>query len=86
MQAKLMRDLVAPADRSLEAEEKAQFRKLPDGSPVHRFQSLLHNLATIVRNTCQSRDTEAGMPTFVIDTQPTENQQRAFQLLKAIKV
>jgi transposase len=84
--AKQLRDPVAPAKRSAQAEEKARRKKQPDGSPLHSFQSLLANLATIVRNTCQSRDVEAGMPSFTIDTQPTENQQKAFQLLKAIKV
>jgi len=44
------------------------------------------NLATIVRNTCQSRDAEVGAPSFTIDTQPTLTQQKAFQLLKEIRV
>jgi transposase len=85
-QAKQVRDPVAPAERSAGAMAKVQSKKRSDGSPVHSFQSLLRNLATIVRNTCQSRDTEAGMPSFIIDTQATENQQKAFQLLKAIKM
>jgi transposase len=85
-QAKQTRDPVAPAKRSTDAEKKAQSKKRPDGSPVHSFQSLLRNLAAIVRNTCQSRDMEAGTPSFIIDTQPTQNQQKAFQLLKAIRM
>jgi len=85
-QAKQTRDPVAPAERSADAEEKAQTKKRSDGSPVHSFQSLLRNLAAIVRNTCQSRDMEAGTPSFIIDTQPTQNQQKAFQLLKAIRM
>ena len=85
-QAKQTRDPVAPAKRSADAEKKAQSKKLPDGSPAHSFQSLLRNLATIVRNTCQSRDMEAGTPSFIIDTQPTQNQLKAFQLLKAIRM
>ena len=85
-QAKRDRDPVAAAERSAEAKEKAQSKKRSDGSPVHSFQSLLHNLATIVRNTCQSRDAVAGTPSFTIDTQPTQNQRKAFQLLKAIKM
>ncbi len=85
-QAKREREPVAPARRSAEAEEKARRKQRPDGSPVHSFQSLLHNLATIVRNTCQSRDAEAGTPSFTIDTQPTRNQRKAFQLLKAIRM
>ena len=85
-QAKRDRDPAAAAERSAEAKEKAQRKKRSDGSPVHSFQSLLHNLATIVRNTCQSRDAEAGTPSFTIDTQPTPNQRKAFQLLKAIRM
>ena len=85
-QAKRERDPGAPAERSAEAEEKAQSKKRSDGSPVHSFQSLLRNLATIVRNTCQSRDAEVNAPAFIIDTQPTLTQQKAFQLLKAIRM
>ena len=85
-QAKQTRDPVAPAERSADAGKKAQTKKRSDGSPVHSFQSLLRNLATIVRNTCQSRDMEAGTPSFIIDTQPTQNQLKAFQLLKAIRM
>ena len=83
-QAKQTRDPVAPAQRSDQAEEKVQSKRLADGSLTHSFQSLLRNLATIVRNTCQSRDAEAGMSSFTIDTQLTKKQQEAFQLLKEI--
>ncbi|SEQ74795.1 hypothetical protein SAMN05421690_100120 [Nitrosomonas sp. Nm51] len=82
--ARLTRDPVAPAIRSPEAQEKAQHKKRPDGTPAHSFQSLLHNLATIVRNTCQSKETDTS--SFTIDTQLTPNQTEAFRLLKDIKV
>jgi transposase len=85
-QAKQTRDPVAPAKRSAAAEEKAKSKQLPDGSPAHSFQTLLRNLASIVRSTCRSKDTDAGTPTFIIDTQQTPNQKKAFQLLKEIKV
>jgi transposase len=85
-QAKQTRDPVAPAKRSAAAEEKAKSKQLPDGSPAHSFQTLLRNLASIVRSTCRSRDAEADTPTFIIDTQLTPNQKKAFQLLKEIKV
>ena len=84
--AKQMRDPVAPAKRSSEAQAKVQCKQLPDGLPVHSFQSLLRNLATIVRNTCQSRDPDGGAPSFTLDTQPTPHQQEAFRLLKDISV
>ncbi len=85
-QAKQTRDPVAPAQRSAQAEKKVQSKLLADGSIAHSFQTLLQNLATIVRNTCQSRDAEAGMSSFTIDTQLTLKQQEAFQLLKEIKM
>ena len=85
-QAKQTRDPVAPAQRSAQAEEKVQSKRLTDESIAHSFQSLLRNLSTIVRNTCQSRDTETGMSSFTIDTQLTQKQQEAFQLLKEIKL
>jgi hypothetical protein len=84
--AKQTRDPVAPAKRSSEAQAKVQCKLLPDGPPVHSFQSLLRNLATIVRNTCQSRDPNKGAPSFTLDTQPTPHQQEAFRLLKNISV
>ncbi len=85
-EAKLDRDPVAPAERSAQAIVKVSSKRLPDGSPVQSFQSLLSNLACLVRNTCLSRDTQADAPSFVIDTQPTPSQQKAFQLLREIKV
>ena len=85
-QAKQTRDPVAPAQRSVQAEEKVQSKRLTDGSIAHSFQSLLRNLATIVRNTCQSRDAEGGMPSFTIDTQLTQKHEEAFRLLKEIKM
>ena len=85
-QAKQTRDPVAPAKRSAAAEEKAKSKQLPDGSPAHSFQTLLRNLSSIVRSTCRSKDADAGTPTFIIDTQLTPNQKKAFQLLKEIKV
>ena len=85
-QAKQERDPVAPAERSTKAAAKVQSKQLSDATPVHSFQSLIRNLATIVRNTCQSRDTDAGTPSLLIDTQPTLTQQKAFQLLKEIRL
>jgi len=85
-QAKHKRDPVAPAERSTAAATKVNSKQLSDGSPVHSFQSLLRSLTRIVRNTCQSRDAEVDAPSFIIDTQPTPNQQKAFRLLKKIKV
>jgi len=85
-QAKQTRDPVAPAERSALAEEKIHSKRLADGSTAHSFQSLLRNMSTIVRNTCQDQDMKTDTPSFTIDTQLTQKQQEAFQLLKEIKM
>ncbi len=46
--------------------------------PVHSFQSLLKDLATIVKNTIEPRP---HVPTFEKVTRPTPLQQRALDLL-----
>ena len=52
-------------------DQQAKQERDPVAPAEHSFQSLLRNLATIVRNTCQSRDAEVNAPAFIIDTQPT---------------
>jgi transposase len=83
--AKDHRDPVRAAQRSPAADKKAQSRRLPDGSPVQSFQTLLKHLATIVRNTCRKKDA-LDTDTFTIDTHPSEYQLRAFELVKKIQV
>lgn len=46
---------------------------------MHSFQTLLGDLATIVKNRIQPAD--KSIPTFDLLTQPTTIQQRAFDLL-----
>lgn len=78
-----MRDPVAPAVRSAEAQAKVARRHHADGTPIHSFPTLLADLATIVRNTCRtSADDEA--PTFTVTTQPTPLQQRARELIATL--
>jgi hypothetical protein len=78
--AELLRDsIVAPAQRSPKAEEKAHTRKTEEGGPVHSFQTLLDDLATIVKNWLQPKI--PGAPTFIRITRATTTQQRAFDLL-----
>lgn len=69
--------IVAPAQRSPRAEAKAHTKTTEDGTPVHSFQSLLRDLATIAKNRIQPEDS----PTFDMCTRPTALQQRAFDLL-----
>jgi hypothetical protein len=84
--AKLIRDPVAPAQRSDEAIKKVQSRTLSDGSPVHSFQTLMATHAGIVRNTCRTPSGGADAPTFVITTTPNPQQKRALELIGQIKM
>jgi hypothetical protein len=81
---KLRASVVAPAQRSPSAQSKAHSKRTQDDLPVHSFQTLLADLATIVSNSVQPKD--ASTPAFDIITVPTALQQRAFDLLQvAIK-
>jgi hypothetical protein len=53
---------------------------------VHSFQSLIKNMATIVRITCRRKDVQKTENTFTIDTLQSEKQAKAFELVKSIKV
>ena len=84
--AKLIRDPVAPAQRSDEAMKKVQSRTLDDGTPVHSFQTLMATLAGIVRNTCRTPSGRADAPTFEITTTHNPQQKRALELIGQIKM
>jgi hypothetical protein len=71
--------VVAPAQRSPRAHRKLETKRTEDGLPVHSFQTLLRDLATLAKNTIQPK--AAGAVTFEQLTQPTPLQQRAFELL-----
>jgi transposase len=71
--------VVAPAQRSVSAQDKAYNKRTPDDQPVHSFQTLLSDLATIVINCVQPND--VTIPAFDIITTPTTLQQRVFDLL-----
>ena len=75
----LRASVVAPAQRSAAAQAKAHNKRTPQDLPVHSFQTLLRDLATIVSNRVQPKD--AATPAFDIITIPTTLQQRAFDLL-----
>jgi hypothetical protein len=70
---------VAKALRSERAEHKAHTKLAADGSPVHCFQTLLKDLATLAKNTLQPKDGSAKP--FEMITTPTPLQQRALDLL-----
>ncbi len=71
-------DVVAPARRSASALAKARTQRLADDTPVHSFDSLLDQLATLTRNTVRIPNTSA---TFEKLTNPTPLQARALQLI-----
>ena len=74
------KSVVQPAQRSPSAQAKALLKRTKEGWPVHSFQTLLKDLATICRNRIQPR--VPGAPTFDKITIPTPLQQRAFHLLR----
>ncbi len=86
LKRKAHRDPVAAAGRSGAALEKVTRRTLKDGSPVHSFRTLLHELSTIVRNTCETRIGQRSGSTFPMTTLANPVQQRALQLLQSITV
>lgn len=84
--AKATRDPVAPARRSSSALAKIRSKRLTTGEPVHSFGTLLASLATIVRTTCRQKQRASTEATFTMDTIPTAEQQRAYDLLATIKM
>jgi transposase len=71
--------IVAPSQRSPAARRKALTKQTSEGMKVHSFQTLLGDLATIVKNRIQPAD--KNIAAFEMLTQPTAIQQRAFDLL-----
>jgi transposase len=71
--------IVAPAQRSTAAKLKALTKQTADGINVHSFQTLLGDLATIVKNRIQPND--KNIAAFDMLTHPTATQQRALDLL-----
>jgi hypothetical protein len=71
--------IVAPAQRSASAKLKALTKQTGEGSKAHSFQTLLSDLATIVKSRIQPID--KNFVAFDMLTQPTVIQQRALDLL-----
>ncbi len=86
LEAKTTRNPVAPAERSEAALEKVHTKYLEDGSQVHSFRTLIQSLGTIVRNVAYVPGMEEKDSTFEIVTTPNGTQQRAFDLLKNIRM
>ena len=84
--AEALRDsVVAPARRSPSADKKARTKRTPEGEPVHSFQTLLKDLATIAKNRVQPKIASGNQVNssaeFNLITIPTPIQSRAFELL-----
>ena len=75
--------VVSPKKPSTSAARKARTKKTVDGAPVHSFQTLLADLATLVRNTIQPN--LEGAPSWQQETEPTPIQRRALDLLSQIQ-
>jgi len=71
--------IVQPAKRSLKALKKVRTKRTEDDLPVHSFQTLLQDLATLVIDRVQPKP--LGLPAFDKFTTPTSLQQRALDLL-----
>lgn len=69
--------VVSPAKRSPKAQSKDALKRTEDGMPVHSFQTLLKDLATLTRN-----EVRVGEQTMQMLATPTPVQQRALQLLQ----
>ena len=70
---------VEPARPSAAARAKAGSKRTPDGLPVHSFQTLLADLATLTRNRVQPA--AQGAVAADVLTSPTPLQAKAFRLL-----
>jgi transposase len=84
-QLRYTRDPVAPAKPSPSAQRKKILRRTPEGWPIHSFDTLLAELATQCRNRCRLKGDDDA-PSFLLTTEPTKHQKRAFDLIKAFPV
>lgn len=71
--------VVAPAERSPAAIQKAHTKRTTDGGPVHSFTTVIRDLATLAKNRVQPRTD--GADAFDIITKPTPSQKKALDLL-----
>lgn len=75
------KSIVSPAERSAKAKSKDFLKRTEDGLPVHSFQTLLKDLATLTRN-----EVRVGEQTLQMLSTPTPVQERALALLKVSAV
>lgn len=75
-------DVVAKKRPSASAQAKTKTKRTPEGAPVHSFQTLLKDLATLCRNTIVS--SLPGNPSWQQETEATSHQQNILALLSQI--
>jgi len=75
----LRSSVVAPAQRSHRAQRKASTKRTDNMMPVHSFQTLLKDLATIAKNRIKPK--MKGAIPFEQITQPTSLQKKILHLL-----
>jgi hypothetical protein len=75
----LRRSIVQEAQRSPRATRKELTKRTEDGYPVHSFQTLLEDLATLAKN--RIRPAGGLKAEFDLLTEPTPLQRRVFELL-----
>ena len=71
--------VVAPAEVSPSAQDKARSKHTASGESVHSLRTLLDDLATIAKNRVVAPLADAEP--FELITRPTELQHKAFKLL-----
>lgn len=77
-------DVVSPKQPSPSAKRKAQTKRASDGMPIHSFQTLLKDLATITLNTIVPKLDNA--PGWQQETEPTPLQEKILRLLQTLPV
>jgi hypothetical protein len=78
----LFSDVVAKKSPSASAKAKTKTKRTPEGDPVHSFQTLLKDLATLCRNTIVS--SLPGNPSWQQDTEATPHQKKILDLLSQL--
>jgi len=79
------RDPVAQATPSAQVKRKKALQRSPEGLPIHSFETLLAELATVCRNTSRLKH-DPNRAAIVHLTEPNPLQERAFELLRALPV
>jgi transposase len=72
--------IVAPALRSDSAKRKDATKRTGDDQPVHSFQTLLDDLATLTKNRVRPRSHDPGSEFYLLAT-PTDVQRHALDLM-----